>query len=279
MEQMDLTEIHRIELEMLKAVVALCECYKLRYFIYCGTLLGAVRHKGFIPWDDDIDLAMPLEDFRRFLDHADELPSGLSCVHRGNVRDYQWLWAKVAADGTTYMQVDLAGLDIHWGISMDIYPMIGTPNTDFGRNLQRLLIFIIRKLQYASVYPVTHFSGRAKVFKLIFGYCPYFIRQGLIKILSCLCIWSPEGSKKVGTLDWAPFEGKFRLEDWQEMIELPFEDATFWAPARYDKILRRMYGDYMQLPPEEARTGHAEGEMIIDVHRDYRLYRKELLGK
>ena len=63
------------------------------------------------------------------------------------------------------------------------------------------------------------------------------------------------------------------------MIKLPFEDGFFWAPARYDKILRRMYGDYTQLPPEEARTIHVKGEVIIDLHRDYRLYRKELLGK
>ena len=108
MKNVELTEIHKIELEMLKAVTALCDRYSLRYSIYCGTLLGAVRHKGFIPWDDDIDLAMPLEDYRWFLEHADELPEGFSCIHRGNTPDYQWLWAKVAADGTTYMDIDFA---------------------------------------------------------------------------------------------------------------------------------------------------------------------------
>ena len=279
MENLDLTEIHKIELEMLKAVAALCDRYSLRYSIYCGTLLGAVRHKGFIPWDDDIDLAMPLEDYRWFLEHADELPEGFSCIHRGNTPDYQWLWAKVAADGTTYMDIDFAELDMHWGISLDIYPMIGASDTAWGRKLQKLLVFIIRKLQFISVYQVKRIADNKKFYKKILSACPHFIRQGLIDVLSFLCILDPDHSEYIGTLDFAPFEGKFMQKDWQEMIRLPFEDAVFWAPASYDKLLRRMYGDYMQLPPEEARTGHFKENMIIDMHRDYRLYRKELLGK
>lgn len=279
MENLDLTEIHKIELKMLKAVAALCDRYSLRYSIYCGTLLGAVRHKGFIPWDDDIDLAMPLDDYRKLLEHAAELPEGLFCIHRGNTPDYQWLWAKVAADGTTFMDIDFAELDRHWGISLDIYPMIGASDTAWGRKLQKLLVFIMRKLQFISVYQVKRVADNKKFYKKILSACPHFIRQGLIDVLSCLCILDPDHSEYIGTLDWAPFEGKFMRKDWQEMIRLPFEDAVFWAPASYDKLLRRMYGDYMQFPPEKARTGHVKGDMIIDPHRDYRLYRKELLGK
>ena len=152
MENLDLTEIHKIELEMLKAVAALCDRYSLRYSIYCGTLLGAVRHKGFIPWDDDIDLAMPLDDYRKFLEHAAELPPGISCIHYGNTRDFTRFWAKVAADGTTFMPVELAGMDIHWGISLDIYPMIGTPDTDWGRKIHKGLLQAACKLQLAPKY-------------------------------------------------------------------------------------------------------------------------------
>ena len=89
----------------------------------------------------------------------------------------------------------------------------------------------------------------------------------------------PEKSEYIGSIDLAPFEGKYRRTDWQEMTKLTFEDAFFCAPAKYDKILRRMYGDYMKLPPEEERRGHIKEDMIVDMHRDYRLYRKELWGK
>jgi lipopolysaccharide cholinephosphotransferase len=272
----DLTEIHTIELEMLKAVAALCDRYSLRYSIYCGTLLGAVRHKGFIPWDDDIDLAMPLEDYRWFLEHADELPPGISCIHCGNTRDFTRFWAKVAADGTTFMPVELAGMDIHWGISLDIYPMIGTPDTLWGRKIHKGLLLAACKLQLAPKYRVTQAPG---FIKTVIAHLPLFVRRLAIRALLPFCLLEPDKAVRVGTIDAEPFEGKYNWADWQEMIRLPFEDASFWAPARYDGILRRMYGNYMQLPPEEARTAHIKGDVIIDPHRDYRLYRKELLGK
>ncbi len=276
MENLDLTEIHKIELEMLKAVAALCDRYSLRYSIYCGTLLGAVRHKGFIPWDDDIDLAMPLDDYRKFLEHAAELPPGISCIHYGNTRDFTRFWAKVAADGTTFLPVELAGLDIHWGISLDIYPLIGTPSTDWGKKIHKGLLLAACKLQLAPKYRATHASGFVK---RVIAHLPLFFRHAVINALLPFCMLEPDKAVRVGTIDAEPFEGKYKWEDWQEMIKLPFEDGFFWAPARYDKILRRMYGDYTQLPPEEARTIHVKGDMIIDPHRDYRLYRKELLGK
>jgi len=272
----DLTEIHKIEMEMLKAVAALCDRYNLRYFIYCGTLLGAVRHKGFIPWDDDIDLAMPLGDYRRFLEHADELPPGMSCIHFGNTREFTRFWAKVAADGTTFMPVELAAMDIHWGISLDIYPIIGTPGTVWGRKIHKGLLQVACKLQLAPKYRVTHAPG---FIKTVIAHLPYFVRRLAVGMLLPFCLLKPDTSEWVGTIDAVPFEGKFNWADWQKMIKLPFEDSSFWAPARYHKILCWMYGNYMQLPPEEARTIHVKGDVIIDPHRDYRLYRKELLGK
>ena len=276
MKTIDLTEIHKIELEMLKAVAALCDRYSLRYSLYCGTLLGAVRHKGFIPWDDDIDLAMPLEDYRWFLEHEDELPPGISCIHCGNTRDFTRFWTKIAADGTTFMPVELAGMDIHWGISLDIYPMIGTPDTAWGRKIHKGLLLAACKLQLAPKYHVTHASG---FFKTVIAHLPLFVRRLAVRALLPFCLLEPDKYERVGTIDAEPFEGKYNWADWQEMIKLPFEDATFGAPARYDKLLRRMYGNYMQFPPEEARTIHVKGDVIIDAHRDYRLYRKELLGK
>ena len=271
-----IAEIHKVQLKLLKVVVTLFEKYNLRYSIYCGTLLGAVRHKGFIPWDDDIDLAMPLKDYRKFLEHADELPSDFVCEHRGNTCDCCQLWTKLYANGTTFMQGDFVNVERHWGLSIDIYPMIGAPDSILLKKMQRCFLYIAVRLQRSPYYRcMTHpdFS------RFIIAHMPDNLRSTVIDIIMWLCEINPEKSSNIGTIDAAPFEGKYKREDWKEMIKLPFEDAYYTAPARYDKILRRIYGDYMKLPPEEKRTGHFEESMIIDPHRDYRLYRKELLGK
>lgn len=271
-----LAEIHKVQLNMLKAFVALCEKYNLRYSIYCGTLLGAVRHKGFIPWDDDIDLAMPLKDYRNFLEHADELPPDFVCEHRGNTDDYDNLWAKICANGTTFMKLDSAILEKHHGLYLDIYPMIGTPERFLLQKAQKWLLYIVIRLRRVAYYRCLKNPGCAR---WIIAHCPDILRKALISFIMWLCEIDPSNSEYIGTIDAAPFEGKYKREDWKEMTKLPFEDAYYTAPVQYDKILRRMYGDYMKLPPEEKRTGHFKEDRIVDMHRDYRLYRKELLGK
>ena len=271
-----LAEIHAIQLEMLKAVDVLCEKYNIRYSIYCGTLLGAVRHGGFIPWDDDIDLAMPLEDYRKFLQHVDELPEGFICVHRDKTREYSLLWIKIMAVGTTFMDKKRMKLDVPQGISLDIYPMIGTPDSAFGKKIQKGLLFIAVRLQRAADYKVLHLPGCARK---IIAHMPEVLRLAAIEFLLYFSLINPENCENIGTIDAVSFEGKFKRKDWKEMTKLRFEDAYFTAPVHYDRILRRMYGDYMKLPPEEKRIGHFDENTIIDPHRDYRLYRKELLGK
>ncbi len=271
-----LAEIHRVQLKMLKTVVALFEKYDLRYSLYCGTLLGAVRHKGFIPWDDDIDLAMPLEDYRRFLEHADELPSDFVCEHRGNTSDCYQIWTMVLANGTTFMEIDFAQVEEHQGLSLDIYPMVGTPNIFWLRRLQSCFLFVAARLQRAAYYRCMKNPGCAR---WLIAHCPDVFRRAVIDFIMWLCVIDPGSSEYIGTIDAASFEGKYKREEWKEMTKLPFEDAYYTAPAQYDKILRRMYGDYMKLPPKEKRVGHIKENKIVDMHRDYRLYRKELLGK
>ncbi len=275
---LDMPAIHAAGLDILKAFADLCEKHGLTYTIYCGTLLGAVRHGGFIPWDDDVDIAMPLKDYRRFQKLAHELPERFECCHLGITREFNLLWTKISASGTTSMPVEAAALDIPWGISLDIYPMIGAFEGERGLKLQQNLLLTARRLRSADNYRVRRETGRMKS---ILSRVPFFLRKGLSDLLLRIAMRDPEKSRRVGTLDAAEFKGKFDREDWTELMPLRFEDREFAAPVRYDKVLRIMYADYMQLPPEEKRIPHisSDGKTIIDPHRDYRLYRNELLEK
>ena len=275
---MEIKRLQEIETEMLKAITDFCDSNGLTYYLYCGTLLGAVRHKGFIPWDDDIDIAMPLKDYRKFLKLSNKLPEPYVLQYPGSDRGYYQNWARVFADGTTFMDQIFVGKGrtefcMHQGFFMDIYPMIGAAKSEKGQKIQRGLLRIARGLRWTEYVKVSgvEVKKRHKVAAAI----PYAVR----KSISLLCIRAvmldPDKSNMIGTIDDAPFKGKYQYDDWKALKKAPFGKWEFWIPRRYDKVLTIMYGDYMKLPPEEQRTGHANGKMrIIDADRDYREYQE-----
>lgn len=120
---------------ILKEVARVCEKYDLTYYLDFGTLLGAVRHKGFIPWDNDIDIEMPIEDYRRFLKIAPREISGDFFIqtYRSDP-GYNLLWTQVRANNTTSMPLMYKDWDIHWGVHIDIFPLVGVPDSKIGKN-------------------------------------------------------------------------------------------------------------------------------------------------
>ena len=220
--------IHAVELDMLKAVADLCEKYDIRYTLYCGTLLGAVRHGGFIPWDDDIDIAMPLKDYRRFQEVADELPSRFVCDHPDNNPKYYLPWMKIKANGTTSLDPWYAALDMHWGLFLDIYPFVGAASTERGIRLQNWILKTVKRIRSAELYRARR---EKSLFKKLLWTVPYPVRRAVCDALMKIVMKDPEKCEMIGTIDAVPFDGKFAREDWQEMTRLKFEDREFSAPA------------------------------------------------
>ena len=274
----DLSDIHAVQLEMMKTLAAVFEKNGLRYALYCGTLLGAIRHRGFIPWDDDVDLVMPLEDYRRFLRlAAKELPRGYVVLTPENSDTHIIPWAKVFLDGTTMMSKSQAAYDTHWGVYIDIYPMIGECPVRVLRKMQTIAIRFVKLLLSLDYFLcLSRISWKGRLFRVL----PLSLRRRIANCLLHLCMRPMEKSRRIGSVDAALFCGKYDRSWWEHMIKVPFEDAEFVVPAEYDRILTRMYGDYMTPPPKAWRYGHdyGAGDMIYDTHKDYREYRKELLG-
>lgn len=269
-------EIHTVLLEMMKAVRDICDRHEIRYFLYCGTLLGAVRHGGFIPWDDDADIAMPLNDYLRFMEIAEkELPKRFTLLHPGNTKEYPYIWAQLMCNGTTFMDSGFVRSGMHLGLSLDIYPFLGIPKNRFLAKLQVFAVEAARQLSRLYLLrrvPVLSINRLRKAVKYI--PIPFLPLCWVGKALYKIAMVDPEKTKYACTIDAAPYTAKYLWKDWQEDTVLSFEDELFNAPAEYDRLLRIMYGDYMKLPPKEQQKGHLDipGRVIIDMHKDYHEY-------
>ena len=269
--------IHAVELQMLKDVASFCDEHGIRYTLYCGTLLGAVRHGGFIPWDDDVDIAMPWKDYQRFKMLSDQLPGDYSVQFISNTHGYHQNWTRICANGTTMMPRYGDKLDYHWGISMDIYPFVGASRFPLVEKMQSGMLWMSARLRAAEL-----FKARGDDLLVVKAACavPFPIRKLACDAMLALSVRDSDKCERIGTLDAAIYRGKYQASDWDELVKMRFEDAEFWGPKNYDRVLRMMYGDYMQLPPESARVGHYEDEgVIVDTHKDYREYLAEAAGK
>lgn len=267
-----LRDIQLCELSILKEVVSVCDKHNLTYYLSSGTLLGAVRHKGFIPWDDDIDIEMPVEDYKKFLKFAqNELPDNLFLQTYYTDPGYNEMWAKVRANGTTSMPIEWKGINIHWGICIDIFPLVGESKDNKPYQLQKKALGLCRLLLAKDFTMVTNPKEICGNYKLKLLYLlPRSLRIAICRVLEHFVFLPTSDADTISILYTSVLPGVKRSA-FREKILLPFEDSEFYVPVDYDYILTKEYGDYMTPPPEIERNGHAGqlGSIIYECHKDY----------
>ena len=275
-------ELHRlwaVEMDIMKEFARICEKHGLRWWATGGSMLGAIRHNGFIPWDDDMDAAMTAEDFRTFIEAArTELkePYELQYYTEGD-----WLqpWhAKIRRSdttGCTTWEAKYMPESYNKGVFFDIFPLYGLPDDPAE---QARLIKKLKRLQWPiSAAQQLHHPASRKSFKHQLGYiaasCSLALQGGYQKACEKfvrLCETGGAHTEKISYLSFKPGDKRFiwprALID--TLVEHPFEQTTVPVPSRYDEWLTIRYGEYMK--PVKGAAVHSG--LVLDLDTPYREY-------
>ena len=248
--------LKKIQLEILDVVSAFCEEHNITYWINCGTLIGAVRHKGYIPWDDDIDLGMLRPDYDRFIAEFNKVGGRYRAVCYENNPDFYMPFIKVMDTNTLLYEPDERGIKLHINIDIFIYdnaPDDGKIVNDMFR--RRDIFYVLNIARQARIFqrPKGNIIRRLCVYALrsavrVFPQ-NYFVRKIIKNSRRCI----NTDTKRIGD-----FIGNSRMtcdkRVFRSFIDGEFEGKHYKIPAGYDEYLRSLYGDYMQLPPPEKRV-------------------------
>ncbi len=268
-----MNELQKVELDILKAFLSVCDSLGLTYYLVCGTALGAVKYNGFIPWDDDVDVALPREDYETFVKKAPALlPSHLFLQTTQSDPGCPRIYAKLRHSGTTYIEKACAHRDMHHGVYIDVFPLDGYPRSRVAQEwleLKKKLYLLKQTTLYHGDY-----SAKTRVLVKVLKALGTEKRMAKIerrfsKAISRYStresdVWCNHGNWQ-GRLEYAP-RAQYGDGAWVE-----FEGVRVCVPADYDAYLTQKYGNWRAELPPEKQVGHHYYE-VMDLHTPYTAY-------
>lgn len=273
----DLTKVHETNLKMLREIDRICRKYKIKYALDSGTLLGAIRHKGFIPWDDDVDVVFTRKNYEMFKKVVRrELPEGMSFVepdeYHGGKAFYDFI-SRITYDKSRKFEDSgkMAFYDDKISrLNVDLFVVDALPDGKMAKKVTKLLHCIVYGLALGHRWKINYsdYKGMMKVFVAVLSNIGKLIPFPVTyKIWKALC---RKDSKKNTHLyfytNYAPDYFYVEMEkQWDdEVMEVPFEDTKLFIPVGWEHQLKQVYGDYMKIPPKEKQVPeHSDMEIKI----------------
>ncbi|MCR5762007.1 MAG: LicD family protein [Treponema sp.] len=260
-----LRKLQLAELQLLKEIDRICSKLDIKYNIIAGTMLGAIRHKGFIPWDDDADVAMLRPEYERFRIACEtELDKNKFYFQdQRNTVGYRWGYGKLRLKNTLFLREHQESMPYEQGIFLDVFPMDNIPDNYFLRTLHNFHCYCIRKIFWSEIGKKAdkNFIKRVVYFflskipeKTIKNYYWRFIKRGNKKETENVrMLMFPSPTKDYG----------YSREWYEDRALYDFEGLRFPGAKDYDAYLIRCYGDYMKLPPVEKRKVHPVSDIKV----------------
>ncbi len=266
----ELHQLQRICLEMLLEVDRICRKHDIQYSVDGGSLLGAVRHQGFIPWDDDVDIIFRRAEYEKFRKACEsELDTDRFFLQDYTTDpEYRWGYAKLRRNNTVQVRLGQEMIKQNTGVFCDIFVVDNVPDSIFLRKLHYGICYSIRKIQYSPVgsvmAPNALLRGWYKVLSVIPRNATFAVRNWLAKISN------KKRTELISHYTYHYYKRcKYGLpaECFDSFIDLDFEGYKVRAFEKYDLYLSKLYGDYMTLPPEDKRVSdvYYSDLKLIDV--------------
>jgi lipopolysaccharide cholinephosphotransferase len=264
-EELTVNEMQAVSLEILRTIADICEVQGFRYMLFYGTLIGAVRHHEYIPWDDDVDIMMPRPDYDKLLRYLKiyikEYPY-LKVFNREECKEYPYMITRISDDRYVIEMENEKPYGM--GVFIDIYPFDGLGQTKKEAVSYGLKGDYLSSLCYQATREHFAMETTTSLFRKIVKY-PVFLVSKVIgkdffqdKLEKLARMKDYDSSEYVGCVIWlSGGEKDIFLRQWfDETIKMSFDKYEFRVPRKYDDVLKHVYGDYMQLPPEKDRVGH-----------------------
>lgn len=270
--EFDHVQLQMAQLSILKEIDKVCQKKGLSYYLAYGTAIGAVRHKGFIPWDDDIDIYMTLNDLNK-LEHCQSLfPSNLFIQTRKTDPEYGLMITRIRDSNTTLIENEEYDRDINHGVFVDIYPLYNSPVD--SKELKRLYLrSLIGRLFLYGKPPKNHGKFLRFVGKTLLTIMPNLVKRRVVNSTFKLL----KKQKDTGYLTpLSKDDGKsipvYPKEYFDSMVWVDFEDMKAPIPSGNHEVLKAVYGDYMKLPPMKKRVIHHDYR-VVDCNNSYIKYK------
>ena len=281
-----LAKLREVELDLYNKLTQICKKHNLKFVSGFGTTLGAIRHKGFIPWDDDMDFLMPRRDYEKLVEViGEELEDKYEFLEPRTTKGYVMSFAKLARKDSTFIEAADEYRSYHRGIFIDIFPMDYWPQDKKKRDRLAFRCYCLLRLCALATYSKPKLPAGMSKPKRVVACAGCFLISGFLKIFRLtttklyskylhLAQLTPASESDYYVTDlcwcWPRKDGmiglQYKEDDLFTPTKVPFEDTFMVVPEKYDSYLTIAYRDYMKLPPEDKRHTHVPSELKFPEH-------------